>query len=172
MAPAQVDEEGVFHHLHLDAGKGAREVGQRLRQQVLHHHEGGGHPQQAGELAVAAGHAALDLLGLVGHAAGLVEHQRTGLGGLVAVARALEQPCAEPGFQRVEPAQHRGVVHPQLPGGGRQPAGVAHGQRIAQVAPVQFRHPGLQAAWRAGGRCCDCKFAIMVRRGCGLLQPW
>jgi hypothetical protein len=59
---------GVFHHLDLDARVGWRKVGQRLRQQVFHHHEGRGQAQQAGEFAVAAQHPAFDLLGLVGHA--------------------------------------------------------------------------------------------------------
>jgi len=51
MAPAQVEQEGVLDHLDLDAGVGAGEVGQRRGQQVLHDDEGGGHAQQAGQLA-------------------------------------------------------------------------------------------------------------------------
>ena len=81
MAARQVHQDGVFHHFDLDARVGARKVGQRLRQQVFHDHEGGGHAQRPGEFTVAAEHAALDLVGLVGHAAGLLQQQHAGLGG-------------------------------------------------------------------------------------------
>ena len=150
-APRQVDEKRVLHHFDLDARIAAREVGQRLRQQVLHHDERGGHAQRAGQLAVSAEHPALDLVGLVGHAPRLLQQHQPGLGGLVAAALALEEARAEARFQRIEPAQHGAVVHAQLARGACQRAGVADRQRMAQIAPVEFGHG---AQYRGAVRFC------------------
>jgi RNA polymerase sigma-70 factor (ECF subfamily) len=147
LAARQVDQRRVLDHLDLDARVAQRKVGQRLRQQVLHHHEGGGHAQHAAQFAVAAQHLAFDLLGLVGHAPRLVDHQRAGLGRQVAAARAVEQPRAQVRFQRFQPALHGGGVDAQFARRSARRPLASDGQCKAQVAPVEVGHrASLEAA--------------------------
>jgi hypothetical protein len=105
------------------------------------------HAQRAHQFAVAAQHLAFDLLGLVGHAARLFQHQRAGLGGLVAAAVAVEQACAQVLFQRVQPALHGGGVDTQFARRGAGRALAAHGQGKSQVTPVQVGH-GVRSGWQ------------------------
>jgi hypothetical protein len=96
-------------------GVGPREVGQRLRQQVLHHDEGRGQAQRTGQFAVAPQHPAFDLLGLVGHAPRLLQQQRARVGRFVPTSRAVEQTRAQAQLQRIQAALHGGGVHAQPP---------------------------------------------------------
>jgi hypothetical protein len=80
MPAGQVGKKGVLDHLDLDTRVGAREFGQRLWQQMVHHDEGGRHTQRTGQFAIVPEDLALDLLGARGDVSRLFQQRETGLG--------------------------------------------------------------------------------------------
>ena len=66
-------------------------------------------------------------------------HALSGLGGRIAVRRAVEQPDAEACLQRGEPAADRGLGDMEVFGGGHEAAAPGQGKEEAQVVPVEHR---------------------------------
>ncbi len=136
LAARQVDLARLAHHFQVDAGPVLAPRRQPRYQEMGRHGWRHGQPHRPLQRRHAQRHAS-EGQRLVFQPAGLGRQgfpfRRQG----PASRQAVEQAHGQRVFQRFHPARHRGVLHTQLAGGGRQAAQPRQFQEVAHVVPLQ-----------------------------------